>query len=101
MIPISEVLSEDSTLRRSSLAKAISSNTIYHNYRWVEVSRELEPKLIHNYKPTVQTKTQQIEYIAKLNKEQTQILNVYLDRKIASLSNWFYFTFSLRYSSKK
>jgi len=86
---ISEVIVEDSTIKRSSLAKAISSNTIYHNYRWIEVSRELDPKIIHKYKPTVEIKSQSIGYIAKLNKEKNQILNVYLDRKVASLSNGF------------
>ena len=53
----------------------------------MEVSRELDPKIIVNYKPTKETKTQNTGYIAKLNKEKTEILNVYLDRKVASLSN--------------
>jgi len=86
---ISEVIGEDSTIKRSSLVKAINSNTIYRNYRWVEVSRELDPKQIHNYKPTNNITTSAIGYIAKLNKEKNQILNVYLDRKVASLSNGF------------
>jgi phage anti-repressor protein len=84
---ISEVIKEDSTIKRSSLAKAINNNTIYNGFRWIEVSRDLDPKIIHNYKPTKETKTQNSGYIAKLNKEQTEILNVYLDRKVASLSN--------------
>ena len=84
---ISEVIKENSTIKRSSLDKAIKNNTIYNEFRWLEVSRDLDPKLIHNYKPTKETKTQQIGYIAKLNKEQNEILNVYLDRKVASASN--------------
>lgn len=84
---ISEVIKEDSTIKRSSLAKAMKENTIYHGFRWMEISRELDPKVIVNYKPTKETKTQNSGYIAKLNKEQNEILNVYLDRKVASLSN--------------
>jgi hypothetical protein len=84
---ISEVIKENSEIKRSSLAKAIKNNTIYNGYRWIEVSRDLDPKQIYNYKPTKEIKTQQTGYIAKLNKEQTEILNVYLDRKVASMSN--------------
>ena len=84
---ISEVIKEDSTIKRSSLAKSIINNKIYRNYRWTEISRELDPKQIHNLKPTIPIKSQKIGYIAKLNKEQNQILNVYLDRKVASQLN--------------
>lgn len=84
---MSEVIKENNKIKRSSLAKAIKLNTIYNGFRWMEVSRDLDPKTISNYQPTKETKVQINGYIAKLNKEKTEILNVYLDRKVASLSN--------------
>jgi len=53
----------------------------------MEISRDLDPKIIVNYQPTKETKTQNIGWIAKLNKEQTAILNVYLDGGVASTEN--------------
>jgi hypothetical protein len=86
---ISDVISEDSTIKRASISKASKENTVYKGFRWMEISRELDPKTITNYKPTKETKIQNVGYIAKLNSEKTEILNVYLDRKVASLSNGF------------
>ena len=86
---ISDCLKSNALYRRSSMAKAAKENTIYHGFRWCLVDRELDSNVIHNIQPTKITKTQNSGYIAKLNKEKTEILNVYLDRKIASLSNGF------------
>lgn len=81
------IIKEDTTIKRSGLTNAIKLNTIYKGFRWIEISRELEPKIIVNYKPTKEIKIQKVGWIAKLNKEQTSILNVYLDRKVASSAN--------------
>lgn len=86
---ISECLKSNPIYRRSSMAKAVKENTIYHGFRWCLVDRELDANIIHNIQPTTATKVQNNGYIAKLNKEKTEILNVYLDRKVASLSNGF------------
>ena len=73
---------------RSSLVKAIKQNTIYHNYRWNFVDREKDPYIVENVNPTKQLqKHQNIGYIAKLNNNKSEILNVYLDRKTASILN--------------
>ena len=42
---------------------------------------------INNIQQTKETKVQSLGYIAKLNKEKTEILNVYLDRKTAATFN--------------
>ncbi len=84
---ISECIKSNSKLKRSSITKAVKENTIYHGFRWYLVDRELDANVIHNIQPTKITKIQNTGYIAKLNKEKTEILNVYLDRKVASLSN--------------
>lgn len=84
---ISEVIKEDATIKRTGLSNAIKANTIYKGFRWMEISRDLDPKIIVNYQPTKETKKQNVGWIAKLNKEQTSILNVYLDRKVASSAN--------------
>ena len=43
--------------------------------------------IIHNLQPTKETKIQNLGYIAKLNADKSQILNVYLDRKTAAENN--------------
>jgi prophage antirepressor-like protein len=83
----SEVMKENSNIKRPSLSKAVSDNTIYYGFRWLFVDRELDPNIIHNIQPTKQTKVQNLGYIAKLNSEKTEIINVYLDRKTAAHYN--------------
>jgi hypothetical protein len=62
-------------------------NTIYNGYRWLFVDRELDQSIIHNIQPTKQTKVQNLGYIAQINSDKTEILNVYLDRKTAAYFN--------------
>jgi prophage antirepressor-like protein len=84
---VSELMKEDSNIKRPSVNKAIVENTIYCGYRWLLVDRELDPNIIHNITPTKQTKSQNLGYIAQINKEQTKIINVFLDRKTAAHFN--------------
>ena len=86
---VSECMRENYQIKRPSINKAIVENTIYHGYRWLYVDRELDPYIINNIQPTKKTKVQNLGYIAKLDKDKTQIINVYLDRKTASLANNF------------
>jgi hypothetical protein len=74
-------------MKRPTIEKAIQENTIYNGFRWAYVDRQLDPNTIYNLPPTKQTKVQALGYIAKLNADKTQILNVYLDRKTAALQN--------------
>jgi hypothetical protein len=80
-------MKEDNNIKRPSINKAVVENTIYCGYRWILVDRELDPNIIHNIIPTKQTKTQHLGYIAQINKEQTKIINVFLDRKTAAHFN--------------
>jgi prophage antirepressor-like protein len=84
---VSEAMKEDSNIKRPSVNKAIIENTIYCGYRWLLVDREMDPNIIHNITPTKQTKVQNLGYIAQINKEQTNIVNVFLDRKTAAHFN--------------
>jgi hypothetical protein len=84
---VTEAMNENKNIKRPSIMKAIDENTIYCGFRWQLVERNLDPNIIHELKPTKETKVQNTGYIAKLNKEQTKILNVYLDRKTASQLN--------------
>ena len=86
---VSEAMKENSHLKRPSINKAVVENTIYHGFRWAFVDRELDPHIVHQIHPTKQTKAQNLGYIAKLNAEETEILNVYLDRKTAARLNGF------------
>lgn len=84
---VTEAMNENKNIKRPSIMKSIQENTIYCGYRWLLVERNLDPNIIHNIEPTKVTKLQNLGYIAKLNSDKTKILNVYLDRKTASLEN--------------
>jgi hypothetical protein len=84
---VSELMKENSDIKRSSINKAVVENTIYHGFRWLLVDRELDANIIHHIQPTKQTIVKNPGYIAKLNDKKTTILNVYLDRKTAAQCN--------------
>ena len=84
---VTEVMNENKEIKRPSINKAIQENTIYCGFRWLLVERNLDPNIIVNIKPTKITREQNIGYIAKLNSEKTEIINVYLDRKTAATKN--------------
>jgi len=74
-------------VKRPSIDKAVKENTVYNSYRWAFVDRNEDPNILHNIHPTKETKIQNLGYIAKMNKEKTEILNVYIDRKTAASMN--------------
>jgi hypothetical protein len=74
-------------IKRPSINKAIEENTIYYGFRWMFVERDKDSNIIINLPITKPTKIQNIGYIAKLNKEKTEILDVYIDRKVACTLN--------------
>jgi phage anti-repressor protein len=84
---VTEAMNENHNIKRPSIMKAIQENTIYCGYRWLLVERNLDPNIIYNINPTKQTKVQSLGYVAKLNSEKTEIINVYLDRKTAAHFN--------------
>ena len=74
-------------VKRSSIIKAIEENTVYYGFRWAFVDRDNDPNVITNIAQTKPTRPQNVGYIAKLNIDKTEILNVYLDRKTACAAN--------------
>jgi hypothetical protein len=98
---VSEAMKENSQIKRPSINKAISENTIYCGFRWLFVERNLDPNIITHIEPTKQTKIQNLGYIAKLNAEKNEILNVYLDRKTAANLNGYSSSSSLDVAVKK
>ena len=84
---VSEAMKENTNIKRPSINKAVVENTIYCGFRWLLVDREMDANIIHNITPTKQTKGQNLGYIAQINKEQTEIVNVFLDRKTAAHFN--------------
>lgn len=84
---VTELMNEDKNIKRPSIMKAIQENTIYCGFRWQLVERILDPTIVHSLEPTKETKTQNLGYIAKLDSNKTEILNVYLDRKTAAIQN--------------
>ncbi len=98
---VSEAMKENSQIKRPSINKAISENTIYCGFRWLFIERNLDPNIITHIEPTKQTKIQNLGYIAKLNAEKNEILNVYLDRKTAANLNGYSSSSSLDVPVKK
>ena len=86
---VSDVMKENPNIKRPTLNKAIVENRVYYNYRWLFVERSMDPAIIHNILPTKESIHKEMGYIAKLNHEKTEILNVYIDRKTGSSDNGF------------
>jgi hypothetical protein len=87
---VAECLKESNfVLKRPSIVKAVTENTVYHGYRWFFVDRDEDATKINNLQPTKATRPQNMGYIAKLNATKTEILNVYIDRKTAATNNNF------------
>ena len=86
---VSEVMKENPNIKRPTLNKAIVENRVYYNYRWLFVERSLDPTIIHEISPTKESIHKEMGYIAKLNENKTQILNVYIDRKTGASDNGF------------
>jgi len=86
---VTEAMNENKNIKRPSITKAVEENTIYCGFRWQLVERNLDSNIIHSLEPTKETKVQNLGYIAKLNLDKTQILNIYLDRKTAAHQNGF------------
>jgi len=76
---VSEVMKENPNIKRPTLNKAIVENRVYYNYRWLLVERSMDPSIIHNISPTKESIHKEMGYIAKLDQNKTQILNVYID----------------------
>jgi prophage antirepressor-like protein len=85
---VAECLKESNfVMKRPSIEKAINENIIYNGFRWLYVDRNVDSNIIHSINPTKITKAQNLGYIAQINKEETEIVNVYIDRKTAALNN--------------
>ena len=85
---VAECIKESNfVMKRPSIHKAVTENIVYQGYRWMYVERDKDPNIVTNISPTKQTKAQNLGYIAKLNSEKNEIINVYLDRKTAAINN--------------
>ena len=84
---VTDAMKESSAIKRPSVNKAVRENTVYQGFRWQLVDRELDPQMIHHLEPTKKTRPQNLGYIAKVNKEKTEIINIYIDRKTAAVQN--------------
>jgi phage anti-repressor protein len=84
---VSELMKENPNIKRPSINKAVLENTVYCEYRWLLVDRELDPNIIRSIEPTRKTQVQNVGYIAQINLSKTEITNVYLDKKQACLLN--------------
>jgi len=74
-------------MKKPSLNKAIAENTIYRGFRWAFVARDQDPNILANIEPTVDSRDQNLGYVAKLDIDKTTILKIYVDRKTAAKMN--------------
>ena len=86
---VADLMRENPNIKRPTLNKAIVENRVYYNYRWLFVERSMDPNIIHNISPTKESIHKEMGYIAKINQEKTEILNVYIDRKTGANDNGF------------
>jgi len=85
---VNECLKESNfEMKRPSIMKAIKERTVYHGFRWALVDRSDDATIIGDIGATKVVTPKTTGYIAKMNQEKTEILNVYLDRKTAALEN--------------
>ena len=98
---VSDVMKENPNIKRPTLNKAIVENRVYYNYRWLFVERSMDPTIIHNILPTKESIHKEMGYIAKINQEKTEILNVYIDRKTGASDNGFDHPFFFYYVEAK
>jgi hypothetical protein len=98
---VSDVMKENPNIKRPTLNKAIVENRVYYNYRWLFVERSMDPSIIHEISPTKESIHKEMGYIAKLDQNKTQILNVYIDRKTGASDNGFDHPFFFYYVEAK
>lgn len=83
---VTQCMTEDRTMKRPSINKAAIENTVYNGFRWCLVDRELDANVV-NIQQTKDIIKKSLGYVAKVDMERTCILNVYIDKKTASLKN--------------
>ena len=98
---VSDVMKENPNIKRPTLNKAIIENRVYYNYRWLFVERSMDPSIIYEISPTKESIQKEMGYIAKLDQNKTQILNVYIDRKTGASDNGFDHPFFFYYVEAK
>lgn len=84
---VSEALNESKHIwKRPSIQKAIVENTVYQGFRWAYKDRNEDPQVV-DIPPTRPVQVQSVGYIAKMNADKTEIVQVYIDRKTACFQN--------------
>lgn len=68
---------------------AIENNTVYKNYRWMKLDRDLPDDTIQELPPTKETPLVKIGFVAMLNMEKTKIIEVFPDHKSAAANRKF------------
>ena len=81
---IINVIREFHSSSPSALKLAAKNNTIYKGFRWLLVDRNTTDVPVPS--PTIESRTQAIEYIAMIDIQQTKILNVFPSQKEAAMA---------------
>lgn len=71
-------------ITRSCLKNAIKNNTIYKDFRWMELDRSMPDNTIQILEKTLESHIIKIGYIAMLNLDKNKIEHVFCDQKAAA-----------------
>jgi prophage antirepressor-like protein len=83
---IIDVIRKFSNSSPSALKEAAKKNTIYKYYRWLLVDRTITNVSEIVIPPTIKSISQNIEYIAMIDIQQTKIMDVFSSQKDAALA---------------
>jgi prophage antirepressor-like protein len=84
---IIELLNIDPHINRNSLKRSIEKKSIYRNYRWMFINRDENIKMLDIQPTNIYEEIKCVGYIAKLNPDKTEIINVYISMQEAVKTN--------------
>lgn len=88
-------------ISRTTIKNAIKNNTIYKEYRWAELPREMPDDTFQELEKTVESKQVKTGFIAMLDLHKTQIVKVYSDQREAMKDRKFTSTASVSNAIKR
>ena len=84
---ILDLLKSDTCVNRTSIKRAVEKNSIYRNCRWMFINRDENIKMLVIQPTNIYEEIKSIGYIAKLNPDKTEIVNVYYSKQEAVKHN--------------
>lgn len=74
------------SLSRCGLLEAVRKNCVYKGFRWAELNRDLPDDTIQTLEPTVDSHPVHLGFVAMLNIDKTQVIEVFKDQQSAKIA---------------